>query len=55
MGDDQTGKSSILNRYVKGTFLEEYLPTIGVDFAVKTINVHEHDATKLQIWDTAGM
>jgi Ras-related protein Rab-1A len=40
---------------VNDKFSEDYLPTIGVDFAVKTINLSNNEPAKLQIWDTAGM
>jgi GTPase SAR1 family protein len=31
-----------------------YMPTIGVDFAIKNIVAHGYNV-KLQIWDTAGL
>lgn len=34
-------------------FQENFMPTIGVDFKIRTINVDEK-VCKLQIWDTAG-
>ena len=53
IGDSGTGKSSILNRYVDGTFTETHMPTIGLDFKVRTFE-HENLVVKLQIWNTAG-
>jgi GTPase SAR1 family protein len=32
VGDANVGKSSLLSRFVDKSFLEEYEPTIGVDF-----------------------
>ena len=53
IGDSSVGKTSILTRYTNGTFKEEYLATVGLDyyskeeiFNTKTINV--------KLWDTAG-
>ena len=37
-GPEQTGKSSILQQYINNTFVETYMSTIGVDFAVKTLS-----------------
>ena len=54
IGDSNTGKTSLINRFVNKTFDEKYLCTIGVDFFMKTIEVDEQ-TIKLQIWDTAGM
>lgn len=50
LGESGVGKTSILNRYVKNTFNERYLSTIGLDFLVKNINI-EGKIIKLQIWD----
>jgi small GTP-binding protein len=54
IGDSGTGKTSILKRYVKRTFDEDYKLTIGVDFMMKTI-ILDNNLIKLQIWDTAGL
>ncbi|CAF4205716.1 unnamed protein product, partial [Rotaria magnacalcarata] len=35
------------------TFIENFIPTIGIDFKVKTFNIREKQI-KLQLWDTAG-
>ncbi|XP_060583854.1 ras-related protein Rab-1-like [Ruditapes philippinarum] len=53
IGDDKTGKSALLLRYVDDTFSESYIASIGVDFRLKTIKLHGK-TVKLQIWDTAG-
>ncbi len=54
IGDSNCGKTSLINRYVKKTFSENYICTIGVDFLMKNIMI-KSDLIKLQIWDTAGM
>ena len=38
IGNSASGKSSILLRFAEDGFDENYLPTIGVDFKIKTIN-----------------
>lgn len=53
IGDCNTGKTSIIKRYVNSIYSEKYISTIGVDFVVKQIK-HENFDIKLQIWDTAG-
>jgi small GTP-binding protein len=57
VGDGAVGKTSITLRFSTGSFRDSYIMTIGVDFAVKTIEVPTKDGTKkvkLQIWDTGG-
>jgi small GTP-binding protein len=54
IGDCDTGKTSLINRYVKRMFNEKYVCTIGVDFMMKSALIEEN-LIKLQIWDTAGM
>lgn len=57
VGNGAVGKTSITLRFSTGTFRDSYIMTIGVDFAVKTINVQSPEGTKkvkLQIWDTGG-
>lgn len=39
--------------YTEGTYLADYITTIGVDFRCKQIT-HNGKPMKLQIWDTAG-
>jgi len=54
IGDSNCGKTSLINRYVKKTFSENYICTIGVDFMMKNLMINS-ELIKLQIWDTAGM
>ena len=53
IGNSAVGKSSLLLRFAENTFPESFLPTIGVDFKIKTFLL-EGQTVKLQIWDTAG-
>lgn len=53
LGDSGAGKSSLLLRYTQNEFTHEYMPTIGIDFRLKTIEV-KGKTIKVQVWDTAG-
>lgn len=53
VGNSGVGKSSLLQRYAKNSFDAGYVSTIGVDFEVKTVRMHDKVA-KMQLWDTAG-
>jgi small GTP-binding protein len=53
LGDQNVGKTSIVLRYVEGTFSSDVTSTIGAFFLSKKINV-SGNSIKLQIWDTAG-
>ncbi len=46
------GKSSLLLRFATGGF-EELVPTIGVDFKAKVIELGGK-RIRLTVWDTAG-
>ena len=39
LGNSDVGKSSIILRYVDQTWSDTFVPTIGVDFKVKTVQV----------------
>uniref|UniRef100_A0A8C6WNF8 Ras-related protein Rab n=1 Tax=Neogobius melanostomus TaxID=47308 RepID=A0A8C6WNF8_9GOBI len=54
IGDVLVGKSSVVLRYVRKTFKENYKSTIGVDFALKTIQWDARTVVRLQLWDIAG-
>ena len=53
LGDSGAGKSSLLVRYTQDEFTHEYMPTIGIDFRLKTLTVGGR-TVKVQVWDTAG-
>ena len=53
MGNGVVGKSSMIQRYCRGTFTKSYKKTIGVDFLEKQLRVLGEDV-RLMLWDTAG-
>ena len=53
IGDSGVGKTSVILRFTKNIFQEEFLNSIGVDFKSKDLNI-DGKKVKLQIWDTAG-
>jgi len=54
VGDVGCGKTSLIRRYVDGSFSEGYQATIGVDFAHKLVDVSEDLCIDLQLWDVSG-
>lgn len=54
IGDVGVGKTSVVLRYVERGFSEGYKATIGVDFALKTIEYEPRTLVRLQLWDIAG-
>jgi Ras-related protein Rab-11A len=53
MGDSGVGKTNIMSRFSRDSFQANSKPTIGVDFALKTIKYGPH-LIRIQLWDTAG-
>ena len=53
IGDSSVGKTCILLRFSEDNFPTSHMPTIGIDFKIKSINV-DSQVVKLQVWDTAG-
>jgi small GTP-binding protein len=53
IGDGYVGKTSIRRKYLRKGFKKAYYPTIGVDFAQRTIEFDGISAN-LVIWDIAG-
>ena len=51
-----TGKTSLLNRYIKGTFNPATTPsTVGASFSTKRVlDIDSGVTVRLQLWDTAG-
>ena len=53
IGNTGTGKSSIIERYVRNTFDHIHTPTIGVEFSSTVFKLDKLNI-KLHIWDLAG-
>ena len=52
-GDGGVGKTSIIQRYIKGEFRTDYKLTVGLDIFDKTINVGDYEV-KLVMFDIGG-
>ncbi|CAG8519845.1 2202_t:CDS:2 [Funneliformis caledonium] len=53
VGDSQIGKTSLMVKYVEGSFDEDYIQTLGVNFMEKTISIKNTEIT-FSIWDLGG-
>jgi Ras-related protein Rab-6A len=53
LGDQSTGKTSIITRFMYDKFDTSYQATIGIDFLSKTLYLEDR-TVRLQLWDTAG-
>merc|ERR1712176_819266 len=53
VGDSQIGKTSLMVKYVEGTFDEDYIQTLGVNFMEKSISIRNTEVT-FSIWDLGG-
>jgi small GTP-binding protein len=58
IGAGGSGKTALVNRFLTHKFSEEYIVTIGSQFAVKTVAVEAANGrnivVKLLVWDLAG-
>jgi len=52
-GEGAVGKTTLINRFITGTFSGDYKATIGVAIFSKRIMYNGNDVS-LQIWDIAG-
>ena len=53
LGNSNVGKSSLFLRFVDDIWNDTFVPTIGVDFKIKTFEI-DSKKINMQIWDTAG-
>ncbi len=53
IGDSQIGKTSLMVKYVEGSFDEDYIQTLGVNFMDKKIHIRNTTIT-FSIWDLGG-
>lgn len=54
LGDSSSGKTCFLNKYVSNKNLNNFLPTIGVDFNAKVVECPDNKIVKVHFWDTSG-
>ncbi|KAK9171707.1 Rablib [Cryptosporidium parvum] len=54
VGDATVGKTHLLSRYTRDALPKTPQPTIGVEFATRTVPLSIGGTVKAQIWDTAG-
>jgi len=55
VGQDQTGKSSLVEMYVNGNFKAEYIPTLGVSFVEKEFQITKRMKLLFHIYDMGGL
>ncbi|KAJ1650557.1 Ras GTPase tem1 [Dispira simplex] len=53
VGDSHIGKTTLMVKYVEGTFDDDYIQTLGVNFMEKTILIRNTEIT-FSIWDLGG-
>ncbi len=53
VGDTGVGKTSLISRFIDGSYYPNHEYTIGVEYGSKNIAIGNKNI-KLQIWDTAG-
>ena len=54
MGDANSGKTSLITRYIKGEFISASFPTIGETLYTKKLLINNQNVL-LKIYDTAGV
>jgi len=53
IGDGMVGKTSLIKKFTKGSFGQDYIKTIGAQFSVFDKKINEHKI-RLLFWDIAG-
>mmetsp|Transcript_22172 Transcript_22172/g.33042 ORF Transcript_22172/g.33042 Transcript_22172/m.33042 type:complete len:194 (+) Transcript_22172:59-640(+) len=53
LGDSLTGKSCLIKRHCERKFVTKYIPTIGVDYGVRPVEM-EGITVKVNFWDLSG-
>ncbi len=52
VGEEAVGKTSLILRFINNSFTENYIPTLGVNFMTKDLNIETE--IRLIIWDIGG-
>ncbi len=53
VGDVNVGKTSLIQSYISGNIIHNYVSTVGIDFCYKNFMVNNYNVD-LHIWDTSG-
>lgn len=53
IGDTQTGKSSLMRRYTRKSFEDDYMPTV-FDSGSADVVLEQNNEIQVNIWDTSG-
>ena len=53
VGHSGAGKTSILSRYIDGSFCDQYSKTVGLNYMTKFVSYYD-DKVQLDLWDTTG-
>jgi GTP-binding protein of the ras superfamily involved in termination of M-phase len=53
IGSSTVGKTTLMVKYCKGTFTEDYIATLGVQFLERQVSV-KNTAVNMVIWDIGG-
>ena len=54
VGEFSVGKTSLVSRYVKASFSDKYLTTVGVKVDTKLVALDDGPEVKFVLWDVAG-
>ncbi|MCK5877356.1 MAG: GTP-binding protein [Candidatus Marithrix sp.] len=54
IGDFSVGKTSLVNKFVRSTYSEKYLTTVGVKIDTKELDLENGNKVKFILWDIAG-
>ncbi|MBN1216189.1 MAG: GTP-binding protein [Candidatus Lokiarchaeota archaeon] len=55
VGDIKSGKSTMINRFVNNTYIENLTSTIGFEISKNEIEISENIKIKYILWDTGGL
>ncbi len=53
VGDGRVGKTTLIQKFTQGEFVEDYIKTIGAQFTIYDTEI-EGDKIRLMFWDIAG-
>ena len=54
LGDSGVGKTSIINKYITGNYLDNVTSTLGVNFSYKKLKINKTQKIMLKLIDTCG-